>query len=141
MTQDEFFSTLRSGSIFLVGAATVMGVNALSVQDLQGDLDHMINGAKEFMLGAGPLIAIGLAWWGKYKASLPSQVATVQSAAPAALVDAVQAVHPVALRDAVAAQPDVKAIVVTTQAVADASPSAKVTTAPPQLAVSLGRTA
>jgi len=104
------------------------GFNALSGADLQTDLDHMINGAKEFMLGAGPLIAIAMAWWGKNKASLPAQVATVQAAAPAALVAAVQEVHPVVLRDAVAAQPDVKAVVVTTQTAADASASPKVNT-------------
>jgi hypothetical protein len=128
VTQEEFFSTLRSGSVFVAGAATVMGLNAISATDLQTDFDHMINGAKEFMLGAGPLIGFALAWWGKTKASLPSQVARVQAAAPAALVDAVQQVQPAVLRDAVAQQPDVKAIVVTTKAVADASPSAKVTT-------------
>jgi hypothetical protein len=44
------------------------------------------------------------------------------------LVQAVQAVAPVTLRDAVAAQPEVKAVVVTSQAVADASPSEKVKT-------------
>ena len=74
MTQDEFFSTLRSGAIFIGGAATVMGVNSLSAVDLQTDLDHMINGAKEFMLGAGPLIGVGMALWGKFKASPAAQI-------------------------------------------------------------------
>ena len=69
--------TLRSGSVFIAGAATVMGANAVSTVDLQTDFDHMINGAKEFMLGAGPLIALGLAWWGKVKASPAAQKASV----------------------------------------------------------------
>lgn len=128
MTQDEVFSTLRSGAIFVSGAAAYMGLTALSATDIQTDLDHMINGAKEFMVGAGPLIALALGWWGKNKASLTSQVESVKTAAPAALVEAVQEVHPAVLRDAVAAQPDVKSIVVTTQAAANASASAKVTT-------------
>jgi hypothetical protein len=136
MTQDEFFSTLRSGGIFVAGMATLMGVNAISAADLQTDINHMLNGAKEFWVGAGPLVMLALAWWGKNKASLTSQVATVNTAAPAALVAAVQEVHPVVLRDAVAAQPDVKAIVVTSQAVADASPSTKVTTTVPLRAAS-----
>lgn len=131
MTRDEFFSTLRSGGIFIAGAATVMGFTAISATDLQTDFDHMINGAKEFWLGAGPLVMLALAWWGKNKASLTSQVATVNTAAPAALVAAVQEVHPVILRDAVAAQPEVKAVLVTSQATADASPSPKVATTVP----------
>ncbi len=128
MTQDELFSTLRSGAIFIGGAATVMGVNSLSAVDLQTDLDHMINGAKEFMLGAGPLIGIGMAIWGKYKSSLPSQKASV--AASGALV--VQPATPsaaVTVANAIAATPGVQQVT-TTQAVADATPSNKVVAKP-----------
>ena len=70
MTQDEFFSTLRSGSVFVAGAATVMGLNAISATDLQTDLDHMINGAKEFMLG--PAHSSGLQWRGGERTRLAS---------------------------------------------------------------------
>lgn len=128
MTQDEFFSTVRTGAAFVAGAAAYMGFNAISSSDLQVDFNHMINGAKEFMLGAGPLIALGMGWWGKRKASLAAQVLAVQAAHPAALVQAVQEVHPAVLRDAVAAQPEVKAVIVTSEAVANTSPSNKVTT-------------
>jgi len=129
MTQAELFSTVRSAAIFVCGAAASMGLmTAMSAAAIETDVGHMINGGKEFMLGAGPLIAFGLAWWGKNKASLISQVAVVQAAAPGALIAAVQDVHPVILRDAVAAQSDVKSIVVTTQAAASQSPSPKVTT-------------
>ena len=126
MTQDEFYSTVRSGSIFLAGAAAGTGlIAATTATGIESDIQHMIDGAKEFMLGAGPLIALVLAWWGKNKASLVSQVATVQAAQPAALVAAVQEVHPLTLINAVAAQPEVQSIV-TTQAIADATPSDKV---------------
>ena len=124
MTQDEFFSTLRSGSVFIAGAATVMGLNAISATDLQTDLDHMINGAKEFMLGAGPLIGLAVAWWGKTKASLPSQKAAV--AASGALV--VQPSSPsatVAVANAIAAIPQIDKVVATAP-VAQATPSNKV---------------
>src|ERR1700722_15895394 len=106
MTQDEFFSTLRSGSVFLAGAATVMGVNAISATDLQTDLDHMINGAKEFWLGAGPPVALALGGWGKNKASLVSQKAAV--AASGALV--VQTSAPAATASAIAAIPEVHTV-------------------------------
>jgi hypothetical protein len=121
MTQDEFFSTLRSGSIFIAGAAATMGWSALSATDLQTDLDHMINGAKEFMLGAGPLIALAAAWWGKNKASLVSQKAAV--AASGALV--VQTSSPAATATAIAAIPAVHTVTAT-PAVAAATPSDKV---------------
>lgn len=124
MTQDEFFSTLRSGSVFVAGAATVMGLNAISATDLQTDLDHMINGAKEFMLGAGPLIGLAVAWWGKNKASLVSQKQSV--AASGALV--VQPSSPsatVAVANAIAAIPQIDKVVATAP-VAQATPSDKV---------------
>jgi len=126
MTQDELFSTLRSTGIFVVGAAAGTGLMAATTAtSIQTDIGHMMNGAQEFMLGAGPLIALALAWWGKNKASLVSQVSTVQAAAPGALMDAVQAVHPKVLLAATAALTDVKSIV-TTQAVADSTPSEKI---------------
>ena len=126
MTQDEFYSTVRSGSIFIAGAAAWAGLIAVTTATgIESDVQHMINGAKEFMLGAGPLIALALAWWGKNKASLSAQVATVQAAQPAALVAAVQEIHPVTLINAVADIPAVQSIVAT-QAIADATPSDKV---------------
>jgi hypothetical protein len=121
MTQDELFSTLRSGGIFLSGALTVMGVNAISAPDLQTDLDHMLNGAKEFMLGAGPLITLALAWWGKNKAGLVAQKAAV--AASGALV--VQTSSPAATATAIAAIPAVDKVTAT-PAVAAATPSTKI---------------
>ena len=126
MTQDELFSTLRSTGIFLAGAGAATGlITATTATGIQTDIGHMINGAQEFMLGAGPLIALALAWWGKNKASLMSHVSTVQAAAPTALMDAVQAVHPKVLLAATAALPQVQSIV-TTQAVADSTPSSKI---------------
>ena len=121
MTQDEFFSTLRSGGIFIAGAATVMGFTAISAPDLQTDFNHMINGAKEFWAGAGPLVMLALAWWGKNKASLTSQKASV--AASGALV--VQTSTPAATASAIAAIPEVHTVTAT-PAVAAATPSDKV---------------
>ena len=124
MTQDEFFSTLRSGSVFVAGAATVMGLNAISATDLQTDFDHMINGAKEFMLGAGPLIGLALAWWGKNKASLVSQKAAV-SASGALVVQTSSPSAAVAVANTIAAMPEVHTVTAT-PAVAAATPSDKV---------------
>jgi hypothetical protein len=124
MTQDEFFSTLRSGSIFLAGAATVSGFNALSATDLQTDFDHMINGAKEFWLGAGPLVMLALAWWGKNKASLTSQKASV-AASGALVVQPATPAAAVTVANAIAATPGVQQVTAT-KAVADATPSDKV---------------
>jgi hypothetical protein len=126
MTQDEFFSTLRSGSVFVAGAATVMGLNAISATDLQTDLDHMINGAKEFMLGAGPLIGLALAWWGKNKASLGSQKASV-AASGALVVQPSSPAATVAVANAIAAIPQIDKVVATAP-VAQATPSDKVVT-------------
>lgn len=122
MTQDEFFSTFRSAAIFIGGAATVMGVNSLSAVDLQTDLDHMINGAKEFMLGAGPLIGLGMAYWAKFRASPGSQKAAV-AAQPNMIV--VETTSPVTAANAIAEIPQVKQIIAK-QSVADAAPSDKV---------------
>ncbi len=124
MTQAEFFSTLRSGSMFLVGAATVTGFHALSATDLQTDFDHMINGAKEFWVGAGPLVAIALAWYGKTKLSLSSQKQAV-AASGALVVPTTSSAQAITVASAIAAIPEVKQVV-STQAVADATPSDKV---------------
>jgi hypothetical protein len=121
MTQDELFSTLRSSGIYIAGLATFMGFQAISATDLQTDIDHMINGAKEFWLGAGPLVMLALAWWGKNKASLTSQKASV--VASGALV--VQTSTPTVTANSIAAMPDVHTVTAT-PAVAAATPSNKV---------------
>ncbi len=124
MTQDEFFSTLRSGSVFIAGAATVMGLHAISATDLQTDLDHMLNGAKEFWLGAGPLVGLAIAWWGKNKASLVSQKAAV-SASGALVVQPSSPAAAVTVANTIAAMPEVHTVTAT-PAVAAATPSDKV---------------
>lgn len=132
MTQDEFSSYLAAGKhyiSFAAGAAAALGFTTqASSADIITDFDHIFNGLKEIAIGAGPLIAIGMGWWAAHNASLTSKVAAVKAAEPKALVDAVQSVAPVVLRDAVAAQPEVKAVVVTSAAVANASESEKVKT-------------
>ncbi len=124
MTQDEFFSTLRSTGIYVAGIATLMGVHAISATDLQTDFDHMVNGAKEFWLGAGPLVMLALAWWGKNKASLISQKASV-SASGALVVQTSTPAAAVAVANTIAAIPDVHTVTAT-PAIAAATPSAKV---------------
>jgi hypothetical protein len=132
MTQDklnQYLASARPIIAFFSGVMAMWGFQTvITPQDLVTDFDHIFNGIKEFWLGAGPLLAAVMLLWSKHKASLASQVATVKTAEPASLVQAVQQVAPATLRDAVAAQPEVKQVVVTTQAVANASPSAKVTT-------------
>lgn len=132
MTQDQINSLLASGKHFITffaGAGAAVGVlTQTSAADIQGDFDHIFNGIKEIAIGAGPLVAMGMAWWAAHNSSLKAKVESVQAAQPQALVSAVQQVAPVVLRDAVAAQPEVKAVVVTSAAVAEASPSEKVTT-------------
>lgn len=134
MTQDQIDRGLAIGKqvvTYGAGFATAVGVNAfygLTPDAVQTDFDHIFNGIKEICIGAGPLVGAAVAWWAQHSASMKVKVADVKAAAPAVLVQAVQAVSPVTLRDAVAAQPEVKAVLVNTKAVADASPSEKVTT-------------
>ena len=95
------------------------------------NINDVVNGLEQAAKGFAGLIAAATLVYTSLKsannASPASQVASVKAADPAALVQAVQAVSPATLRDAVAMQPDVKAVVVTSKAVADASPSPKVT--------------
>lgn len=132
MTQEQLDGYLAVGkqiTSYAAGIMTLLGVQTvLTPQDLITDVDHMIAGIKEFWLGAGPLVLLGMALWAKSKSKLSSKVASVQQAQPQALMQAVQAVAPVVLRDAVATQSEVKAILVKTEATAEASPSPKVTT-------------
>ena len=103
------------------------------------NINDVVSGLEQAAKGFAGLIAAATLVYTSLKsasnASPASQVASVKAADPAALIQAVQAVSPATLRDAgaaqsdaVAAQSDVKAVVVTSKAVADASPSAKVTT-------------
>lgn len=117
--------TLAAG---LAAGAGLQAVYGVPLTDLSTSFDHIFHGIKEIAIGLGPIVAAISGGAAALKASLPSKVADVKAAAPAQLVAAVQDVSPVTLRDAVAAQPDVRKVQVTTQAVADASPSAKVTT-------------
>jgi hypothetical protein len=132
MTQDQLNVLLASGKhlvSYVAGAATVFGImSQTSSADLMTDFDHIFNGIKEIAIGVGPIATLAMGWWSAHNATTQAKVAAVQAAEPHALVQAVQAVAPVTLRDAVAAQPEVKAVVVTSQAVADASPSEKVKT-------------
>lgn len=136
MTQEQIDKILAGAKVlvgYAAGGATVLGLQTAldpgtpSPTDVVSDVNQMLDGIKEFCAGAGPLLAFGMGWWATHRASLASKVASVQAASPGALVQAVQAVSPATLRDVVAAQPDVKAVVVTTQAAANASPSPKVT--------------
>ena len=124
MTQDEVFSTLRSGAIFVSGAAAYMGLTALSATDIQTDLDHMINGAKEFWIGAGPLVGAGMLLWGRYKSSNAAKTASV-AAMPGTMVVQASGADPVALASKIAALPEVHTVV-STPAVASATVSDKV---------------
>ena len=127
---DQQLSAIRTIIVFAMGIATALGVLHLTSQQTQEamtNIDALLNGAKSIAAIAGPIIAAVTGLISLYKASLQSQVKTVSDAKPEALVQAVQAVSPVMLRDAVAAQPEVKSVVVTTKAAADASPSPKVT--------------
>lgn len=132
ITQAQVDGGLAIGKhVITFGAGAVMTFGLMSAtnsQDLVTDFDHIFNGIKEISIGLGPLIAAGMAWWAQNKTTLQSRVQSVKAADPAALVQAVQAVAPVVLRDAVAEQPGVKAVIVTTQAMAQASPSPKVQT-------------
>lgn len=132
MTQDQINGFLASGKhvvSFAAGAAAATGVlTQTSSADIAGDFDHIFNGIKEIAIGAGPLIGMAMAWWAAHNSTIKAKVASVQAAEPAVLVQAVQQVAPVVLRDAVAAQPDVKAVIVTTTAAANASESEKVKT-------------
>jgi hypothetical protein len=84
----------------------------------------MINGAKEFWLGAGPLVMIALAWWGKNKASLTSQKASV-AASGALVVQPSSPAAAVTAANVIAAIPEVHTVM-STPAVAAATPSDKV---------------
>ncbi len=132
MTQEQVDQYLAWGKhvvTFGAGAAAATGVlTQVSSVDIVNDFDHIFNGVKEIAIGAGPLVALGMGWWSAHNASMKAKVASVKAAEPQTLVKAVQQVAPVVLRDAVAAQPDVKSIVVTSQAAADASESPKITT-------------
>lgn len=116
---------------YVLGLGTVLGyqsIGGLTPGEITTDLEHITNGIKEIGTGLAPLAAAAIALWAKYRASMKSKVADVKAAEPAALMQAVQAVSPVTLRDAVAAQPDVLKVQVATSAMAQASPSSKVTT-------------
>ena len=88
----------------------------------------MINGAKEFWLGAGPLVGIALAWYGKTKLSLTSQKQAV-AASGALIVQPATPAAAVQVANAIAATPGVQQVTAT-QAVADAAPSDKVVAKP-----------
>lgn len=132
MTQDQINVLLANGKhwiSFFAGAAATLGLTTqTSSADIINDFDHIFNGLKEVAIGAGPLIAIGMGWWAAHNSTLKAKVAAVKAAEPTVLVQAVQTAAPEVLRDAVAAQPDVKAVIVTTNAAANASQSPKVTT-------------
>jgi hypothetical protein len=96
------------------------------------NINDVFNGLEQAATGIAGLISALILIYTSLRsannASPASQVASVKAAEPAVLVQAVQEVSPSMLRDAVAAQPEVKAVVVKTQAAADASPNPKVTT-------------
>jgi hypothetical protein len=132
MTQEQINKYLASGRHFIsftAGAAAMAGVlTQTSSADIVSDFDHIFNGIKEISIGVGPLITIAMGLWAAHSSSLRANIANVQAAQPATLVQAIQQVAPSVLRDAVAEQPDVAKVVVTTKAAADASLSPKVTT-------------
>lgn len=131
MTFDEIISAARHGVSYAAGMATLFGIQQImgtSTADIQTDVNHIIHGAEEIWAGLGPLITLAMAWWAAHGAKLTTRVAAVKAADPNALVQAVQQVSPTTLRNVVAAQPEVKAVIVTSKDVADASPSPKVKT-------------
>ena len=132
MTQDQISAMLASGKHLVsygAGFATAIGLlSQTSASDLVTDFDHIANGLKEIAIGVGPLVSVAMGLWAAHNSTTKSKVAAVQAAEPQALVQAVQAVAPATLRDAVAAQPEVSAVVVKTEATAQQSASPKVTT-------------
>ena len=79
MTSDETKSIIGTVAVFGAGVLTMLGVNALSSADLQTDVQHMVNGVQEFWLGAGPIVALAVGWYKKYKSSIPAQAASVDA--------------------------------------------------------------
>ncbi len=134
MTRDkinEWLAAAKPVVSYVLGIGTVLGYQSIggaTPDQIMTDIDHIVNGLKEVGTGVAGLATVGISVWAKYRASLKSKVADVKQADPTVLVQAVQQVSPTTLRDAVAAQPEVKKIEVTTSAVANASPSPKVTT-------------
>jgi len=124
-------------------AVTWHFIAPVQATDVVGNFNDMVNGLTQFAKGAAGFISfltlLYTSFMAAHNASPGAHVASVQAENPAALVAAVNAispgtlvqavnnVSPVMLRDAVAEQPDVRSVVVTTQAVANASASPKVT--------------
>ena len=128
MTQeqiDQALSSFRSLAIYSSGVLTAIGVHTIaSPQDLATDIDHMINGAKEFWIGAGPLVGAGMLLWGRYKSSNAAKTASV-AAMPGTMVVQASGADPVALASKIASFPEVHTVV-STPAVASATVSDKV---------------
>lgn len=121
MTQEQISQYLAAGKhyvSFAAGAVAALGLTTQSSSaDIVSDFDHIFNGLKEIAIGAGPLVTIAMGWWAAHNASTKAKVESVKQVAPTAM-----------LIDAVADRPEVKAIVVDSPALAQASPSDKVTT-------------
>jgi hypothetical protein len=82
MTFDEGLSMARHVVTYIMGIATTLGVMKLTNTDLtvvSTSIDHIFNGLKEISVGAGPLIAMAMAWWAKRRLSPPEQLKAVAS--------------------------------------------------------------
>jgi hypothetical protein len=129
MTQEELDKLLASGRqivTFGAGILTALGIQTFTnPQDLITDFDHMVNGAKEFMVGAGPLIAAAMVAWSRYKASRAQKIASVSATPGTMVITATPSANTVAMADKIATLPEVKSVI-STPAVATATASSKV---------------
>ena len=127
MTQEELdqaLSSVRSILIYGSGIMTAVGVQTFAnPQDLVTDFDHMVNGAKEFWVGFGPLVGMGVLAWGRYKSSTASKKASLV-ATPGTMVVQVSG-DTTAAATKLAAIPEVHTVLSTPE-VASATVSSKV---------------
>lgn len=79
-TFDQMLAQARQFASFAGGAAFSFGLISVKSQtDIEGDINHILNGVKEIAIGAGPLLAMAMAWWASHKASPTSQIAAVSA--------------------------------------------------------------
>jgi hypothetical protein len=76
----EILAQGRHGVTFIAGMLAMAGIhsiNGVEIPDLASSWDHMVKGATEFMVGAGPIIAFVMSLYSKWSATQKARVASV----------------------------------------------------------------
>lgn len=125
-------SPYLSGGRHVVTAAAAfaggIGVHSLygvSIDQVTAGFEHIFNGVQEITAGILILTPVAMGAWATVKGTLPSKVADVQKAEPAAVVQAMKTAAPNTLVNAAAEVPGVSQIIAT-PAIAQATASPKV---------------